>query len=200
MKTFTIENENNNITVYASANHAEKAANSERFTGEDELATLAGDWPTARLVEIWNSLPGETPVKKFKDRATGISRIWKAIQRLGEIPDSVEPEAVADEAAPAAELPETAPLSEEPASEAAPSDGPTPEAMEPAPATTVAPQTPDAAPEAAPAKNRATGRRKRPLPRRRQMPLRRERAARRARSSRCSSAKAAFRLKRLRPR
>ena len=61
MKTFTIENETNDITVYASARDARAAANSERFTSEDELATLAAEWPTARLVEIWNSLPGEDP-------------------------------------------------------------------------------------------------------------------------------------------
>ena len=101
MKTFTIENETNDITVYASATRSRGAANSERFTSEDELATLAAEWPTARLVEIWNSLPGETPVKKFKDRATAVSRIWKAIQSLGEAPAAVESEPVAEETAPA---------------------------------------------------------------------------------------------------
>ena len=55
----------------------------ERFRNEGGLAKLAADWPAARLVDIWNSLPGETPVKKFKDRATAVSRIWKAIQNLG---------------------------------------------------------------------------------------------------------------------
>jgi hypothetical protein len=68
MKTFTIANEDNAITVYASAADAEATTNSERFTSEEELATLAAEWPTARLVEIWNSLPDETPVRKFKDR------------------------------------------------------------------------------------------------------------------------------------
>ena len=33
---------------------------------------------------IWNSLPGVTPVKKFKDRTTAATRIWKNIQDLGE--------------------------------------------------------------------------------------------------------------------
>jgi hypothetical protein len=37
----------------------------------------------SRLVEIYNGLPGSEPVKKFKDRATAVSRIWKAIQNLG---------------------------------------------------------------------------------------------------------------------
>jgi hypothetical protein len=84
MKTFTIENETHNITVRASAKEAEAVLDSERFSNEAMLAKLAENWPAARLVEIWNSLPGATPVKKFKDRATAVSRIWKALQSLGE--------------------------------------------------------------------------------------------------------------------
>src|SRR5580704_2815219 len=83
MKSFTIDAENN-ITIHASVKEAEAVPNSERFSNEGALAKLAANWPAARLVEIWNSLPGETPVKKFKDRATAVSRIWKAIQRLGQ--------------------------------------------------------------------------------------------------------------------
>jgi hypothetical protein len=162
MKTFTIENETNAITVYASASEAEATTDSERFTSEDELAKLATDWPTARLVEIWNSLPGETPVKKFQDRATAVSRIWKAIQSLGEAPVVVETEPVADEAAPTAELSE-APVSEDPAGETAPPEAATLEATEPAVDMPVAPQTPDVAPETAPAKNRVTRAKKAPV-------------------------------------
>jgi hypothetical protein len=33
-------------------------------------------------VEIWNSIPGLVPVKKFTNRKTGVLRIWKAIQSL----------------------------------------------------------------------------------------------------------------------
>jgi hypothetical protein len=40
-------------------------------------------WPGSRLVEIWNTLPGVTPVKKFADRRKAVARIWKAIQSLG---------------------------------------------------------------------------------------------------------------------
>jgi hypothetical protein len=36
-----------------------------------------------RLVEIWNGIPGETPVTRFTDRKRAVSRIWKAIQGLG---------------------------------------------------------------------------------------------------------------------
>src|ERR1035438_10489962 len=50
-----------------------------------------------RLVATWNGLPGVTPVAKFKDRKTAISRIWKRIQSLGEPaqPQADKPEPVA---------------------------------------------------------------------------------------------------------
>src|ERR1700686_4730957 len=80
MKTFTIENETNNITIHTTVQDAEAVAHAERFPNEGGLAKLAANWPAARLVDIWNSLPGEPPVKKFKDRATAVNRIWRAIQ------------------------------------------------------------------------------------------------------------------------
>src|SRR5271170_5499294 len=104
MKTFTIENETNNIMIHGSAKEAEAIPNSERFGNEAALAKLAADWPAARLVEIWNSLPVETPVRKFKDRATAVSRIWKAIQNLGEATPAAEEPALVAETDP--ELPE----------------------------------------------------------------------------------------------
>src|SRR5215472_1354203 len=82
MKHLTIDTDNN-ITVHASVEEAEAVANAERFRSESQLAKIAADWPMARLVEIWNGLPGAEPVKKLKDRATAVSRIWKAIQTLG---------------------------------------------------------------------------------------------------------------------
>ena len=83
MRTFTIDAENN-ITIFASEKQAKasEATGLEAFTTKDELTKLAGAWPGGRLVEIWNSLPGATPVKKFTDRKTAIARIWKAIQSL----------------------------------------------------------------------------------------------------------------------
>ena len=83
MKTFTIDADNN-ITAHASAEEAEAVADAGRFSTTAELAELAASWPGERLVEIWNSLPGATPVKKFTDRKTAIARIWKAIEHLGE--------------------------------------------------------------------------------------------------------------------
>jgi len=35
-------------------------------------------------VEIWNGLAGVQPVQKFTSRKTAVTRIWKAIQRLGQ--------------------------------------------------------------------------------------------------------------------
>ena len=180
MKTFTIENETNNITIHATIQDAEAVVNAECFRTEAQLAKLAADWPAARLVEIWNSLPGETPVKKFKDRATAVSRIWKAIQRLAtaEPVTNAGPESGAftvedqfsteEEVAPAAEaataevVPE---LADAPAQEASGTTQPessVPESDEPTVTTDVAPQTPDVAPEAAPAKNKATSAKKAP--------------------------------------
>jgi hypothetical protein len=151
VSTFTIENETSNITIHASAKEAEAVPDAERFGSEAALAKLAANWPAARLAEIWNSLPGTTPVRRFKDRGTGVSRIWKAIQSLGgAVPAEADrqPEVVAiTETVPA--VPET-PLV---------TDVPEPKAETSAP---VAPQPPAVAPEEAPAKTRAS-RAKKPL-------------------------------------
>ena len=66
MKTFTIENDTNNIILHATIQETEAVPNAQFFRNEAALAKLAANWPASRLVEIWNSLPGETPVKKFK--------------------------------------------------------------------------------------------------------------------------------------
>jgi len=154
MKNFTIENETNNITVHASAKEAEAVPNSERFSSEAAMAKLAADWPAARLVEIWNSLPGETPVKKFKDRATAVSRIWKAIQSLGQTaPAAAEP----------APVPETAPVPEREATETTQAEAVIPQAKEPAPGAPAAPQSPDVASSEPGAKKKATRAKKTPV-------------------------------------
>ena len=89
MHTFTIDSETN-ITVFASYKEAKTsdATDAVIFTTEDELAKLTAHWPTHRLVDIWNSLTGATPVKKFTDRKTAIARIWKAIQSLQPAPEA----------------------------------------------------------------------------------------------------------------
>jgi len=113
MSAFMIDTDNN-ITALASV----EGAAGEVFTSEEALSALAANWPGSRLVEIWNGLTGVTPVKKFKDRATGVTRIWSAIQSLegvaqeqaGTTPDvapGIEQStpAVAPEEAPATDIP-----------------------------------------------------------------------------------------------
>ena len=171
MKTFTIENETGNITIHSSAKDAEGVLNPECFSNEAGFENLAADWPAARLIDIWNSLPGAAPVKKFQTRAVAVARIWKALQSLGEtVPaEAVEPEAepiagtaqeaeveVVPEATQEPEAtPEPEPLSETP--EPAGSD--TTEGEVPTPVT---PQTAHVATEQAPAKKDATRAKKTP--------------------------------------
>ena len=83
MTTFTIDCDQN-ITTFDSLKEATAAdiAGAEYFGSQEELAQLAASWPSNRLIEIWNSLPGVAPVKKFKDRTTALARIWKAAQAL----------------------------------------------------------------------------------------------------------------------
>src|SRR5260370_32634239 len=82
MRTFTIDNQDN-IMAFASAS---EAGADPRFSTAAELLKLASSWPTSRLVEIRNSLTGVVPVRRFTDRNTAVSRIWKAIQRLDSTP------------------------------------------------------------------------------------------------------------------
>jgi hypothetical protein len=83
MPTFTIDCDGN-ITAFASQKEAQAAdvAGAEYFGSQEELAKLAAAWPSSRLVEIWNGLPGVVPVKKFTDRKTAVARIWRAAQAL----------------------------------------------------------------------------------------------------------------------
>src|SRR5881296_1748822 len=78
MKTYTIDTENS-ITAHATK---QEAGEGESFGSQQELASLVAEWPADRLVEVWNGIPGLTPVKKFTDRKSAVSRIWKAIQSL----------------------------------------------------------------------------------------------------------------------
>jgi hypothetical protein len=83
MTTFTIDADNN-ITAFPTPDLATGAvaAGAQPFGSQQELAELAAAWPADRLVAVWNSLPGDTPVKKFKDPKTAIRRIWARIQDL----------------------------------------------------------------------------------------------------------------------
>ena len=81
MRIFTIDSDDN-ISVFSSVEEAGKDPELKRFHSVDELMALAERWPGSRLVEIWNSLTGVKPVKKFTNRKTAVARIWKALQRL----------------------------------------------------------------------------------------------------------------------
>ena len=97
MTTFAIDTDNT-ITAYLASDAIPE--DQARFISEKELAKLAANWPTDRLVEVWNSFAGAPPfgdlkpVKKFTDRKTAVARIWKAVQALRPTP--------APQAAPAA--------------------------------------------------------------------------------------------------
>jgi hypothetical protein len=81
MTIFTIDHDNN-ITAFASAAEARSNAEAERFRSAKDLAKLAANWPGSRLTEIWNGLPGVSPVRKFTSRQTAVNRIWTAIQNV----------------------------------------------------------------------------------------------------------------------
>src|SRR6202162_6751480 len=82
MTAFTI-NAENNITVFASLKEIPGSeAGTETFTNQEEFAALADKWAGARLVEVWNSLPGVGPGERFTSRRVAVARIWKAIQHL----------------------------------------------------------------------------------------------------------------------
>jgi hypothetical protein len=83
MRTFTIDTDDD-ITVFATREElGDLKAGTLSFANEEELARLAAGWPGSRLVEIWNGLAGVQPIQKFTSRKTAVTRIWKAIQRLG---------------------------------------------------------------------------------------------------------------------
>jgi hypothetical protein len=85
MKTFTIDTDNN-ISAFATQEEAAATTTTpfDSFASQQELATLATEWPAERLVTIWNSLAGVKPVKGFKSAKSAAGRIWEHIQNLGE--------------------------------------------------------------------------------------------------------------------
>jgi hypothetical protein len=85
MTTFTIDTDNN-ITAFAAPDQAGAviAAGAQPFATSEELAGLAAGWPAERLVAIWNSLPGVSPAKGFKNPKTAASKIWGRIQSMAE--------------------------------------------------------------------------------------------------------------------
>jgi hypothetical protein len=81
MRIFTVD-AGNIIAVSTSTEQRSSTSGAERFTNEKQLAALAAHWPSGRLVEIWNKLPGVRQIAKFRDRPTGVHRIWAVIHGL----------------------------------------------------------------------------------------------------------------------
>jgi hypothetical protein len=121
MKHFTIDAENN-ITFHPTLKAAREICAGVLST-EEPFADLIGT-DNKRLLDIWNSLPGASTVKKFTNRKIATERIWKAIQSRGGVATAPKPKAVAEIAV--AEpthppQPEPAPESEAPPASSEPS-------------------------------------------------------------------------------
>ena len=112
MTRFTISSDNN-ITAFPTPEAAQDtlALGAMSFTSQKDLAKVTTDWPTSRLVEVWNAFAGTPgfhelrPVKKFTDRKSAVARIWQAIQRLAPAPESANAAPQAADVAPAAPKP-----------------------------------------------------------------------------------------------
>ena len=89
MTTFAITTDNN-ITAFTAAEQVSDGQ--QRFATEKELAKVSAEWPISRFADVWNGFAGVVPfdtlkpVKKFTDRKTAVTRIWKAIQALTPAP------------------------------------------------------------------------------------------------------------------
>jgi Protein of unknown function (DUF3489) len=130
-----------------------------------------------RLLEIWNGLPGVTPVTKFASRTVAAARIWKAIQGLEQVAiatPATQPEETATEAQAAApEIPAAEPTSEPTQAEPPlgdfmpqPTIGPSGDADQPAgtaePFATAGEHAPDVPSTPAESTKQATGAKKAP--------------------------------------
>ena len=82
MTTFRIDAENNITAMGGSKQTEESGGETKTFGNLQELTALAAKWSAARLVEIWSSLPGVQPVRRFTNRQVATTRIWNALQRL----------------------------------------------------------------------------------------------------------------------
>src|SRR5436190_13359461 len=82
MTTFRMDAENNITAVTSGQQISQSEGETETFSSGQQLTALAEKWPAARLVEIWNGLPGVEAVERFTSRQVAVGRIWKAIQHL----------------------------------------------------------------------------------------------------------------------
>ena len=75
---FTLDTEN--ITVHATRKAARETGAGVFDTAENLVELIGPD--NRRLVDIWNSLTGVTPVKRFTSRAVAAKRIFAELQKL----------------------------------------------------------------------------------------------------------------------
>ena len=89
MTIFAID-ANTNIAAFTAV--AQIPEGQPHFATEKEFARLSSDWPITRFVGVWNAFAGGVPfgglkpVRRFTDRKTAVTRIWKAIQTLTPTP------------------------------------------------------------------------------------------------------------------
>jgi hypothetical protein len=100
MNVFTIDTDNN-ITVH-NTKKAARETGAGVFDTAESLADLIGT-DNKRLIEIWNSLTGVTPVRKFASRSVAARRIFAEAQKLA--PAARTPGGPADDATEAAPAP-----------------------------------------------------------------------------------------------
>jgi hypothetical protein len=68
-------------TVTACGSRPDRISEGDLVVGSaDEIA--ASDLTLARMVAIWNALPGTAAISKFKDRKTATQRLWSAFVQL----------------------------------------------------------------------------------------------------------------------
>jgi hypothetical protein len=79
MNVFTIDSANN-ITVHATKKAARESGAAPFDTAESFAGVIGPD--NKRLIEIWNSLTGVTPVRKFTSREVAARRIFAEVQKL----------------------------------------------------------------------------------------------------------------------
>jgi hypothetical protein len=98
-KTFALTAENE-VIVYANLKAARIATpGAAYFTDIEGLATATAEWNGTRLIDLYNSIPGNSEVKKFADRKTALRRIWNAIQNLSAPEVAATPERKVEEPA-----------------------------------------------------------------------------------------------------
>jgi hypothetical protein len=73
LRIFAVDADNT-IAVFTSAERRRPKGRAARFTNQKQLAALAAHWPSRRLVEIWNHLPGVRKIAKFTNRQKGTVR------------------------------------------------------------------------------------------------------------------------------